>query len=153
MNRRDSVASDERAGWGWLRCVGRWGLAGKSTGLAVAVAVAWALASPVAWGLDHWAGLTASAAAAGLCFFGAQGALVWSWWFRGPKYLLLSSLGGMLPRMVVPLAGALVLQISVDPLAKAGVLLYLLYFYPITLSVETAMSLPAVLPPGGREGI
>ncbi len=51
-------------------------------------------------------------------------------------------MASMLPRMGVPLAGALMLQMSPGPLAEAGVMYYLLVFYPITLAIETLLSLP-----------
>ena len=99
---------------------------------------------PVAWVISGAEGVAAAVAGAFLCFSGGLLALVWNLAFSGPKLLVVRILGGMLPRMGVPLLGGLVLQITVEPLAEAGVLIYLLIFYPALLSLETWLSLSSL---------
>lgn len=100
--------------------------------------------APVAWVISGVEGVAAAIAGAFLCFSGGLLTLVWNAAFSGPKLLLVRILGGMLPRMGVPLMGGIVLQITVEPLAEAGVLIYLLVFYPALLSIETWLSLTSL---------
>ncbi len=104
--------------------------------------------APVAWVISGAEGVAAAVAGAFLCFSGGLLSLVWNVAFPGPKLLVVRILGGMLPRMGVPLIGGLVLQITVEPLAEAGVLIYLLVFYPALLSLETWLSLSSLDPSG-----
>ncbi|MHB8898150.1 MAG: hypothetical protein ACYC6Y_05345 [Thermoguttaceae bacterium] len=97
--------------------------------------------APIAWVIGGAEGVAAAAAGAFLCFSGGLLSLVWNLAFPGPKLLVVRILGGMLPRMGVPLMGGLVLQITVEPLAESGILIYLLVFYPALLSLETWLSL------------
>ncbi len=106
--------------------------------------------APVAWVISGAEGVAAAVAGAFLCFSGGLLSLVWNVAFPGPKLLVVRILGGMLPRMGVPLMGGLVLQITVEPLAEAGVLIYLLVFYPALLSLETWLSLSS-LDTSGRD--
>jgi len=99
---------------------------------------------PVAWVVSGMEGVAAAIAGAFLCFSGGLLSLVWNLAFPGPKLLVVRILGGMLPRMGVPLMGGLVLQITVEPLAEAGILIYLLVFYPALLSLETWLSLSSM---------
>lgn len=99
---------------------------------------------PVAWIISGAEGVAAAVAGAFLCFSGGLMSLVWNLAFPGPKLLVVRVLGGMLPRMGIPLMGGLVLQITVEPLAESGVLIYLLIFYPALLSLETWLSLTSV---------
>ncbi len=103
---------------------------------------------PVAWIISDAEGVAAAVAGAFLCFSGGLLSLVWNLAFPGPKLLIVRALGGMLPRMGVPLMGGLVLQIAVEPLAEAGVLIYLLVFYPALLALETWLSLVSEGPTG-----
>ena len=100
--------------------------------------------APVAWVISGVEGVAAAVAGAFLCFSGGLLVLVWNLAFPGPKLLIVRVLGGVLPRMGVPLMGGLVLQITVQPLAEAGVLLYLLFFYPALLSLETWLTLASL---------
>jgi hypothetical protein len=95
----------------------------------------------VAWVISGMEGVAAAISGAFLCFSGGLLTLVWNLAFPGRKLLIVRALGGMLPRMGVPLMGGLVLQIAVEPLAEAGILIYLLVFYPALLSLETWLSL------------
>lgn len=98
---------------------------------------------PIAWVISGPKGVAAATAGGFLCFSGGLMSLVWNMAFPGPKLLVVRTLGGMLPRMGVPLFGGLMLQIAVRPLAEAGILIYLLVFYPALLSIETYLSLAA----------
>ncbi len=86
--------------------------------------------------------VAAASLAAGLCLAGAMAALLAAHWLRDPKLVLQAVLCGMATRMVVPLATGLLIHLRGGPLADAGVLYYLLAFYPLTLGVETFLSLP-----------
>jgi hypothetical protein len=124
----------------------RWrsrGLAAQAAVLTVAVLAVYAVVAPVAAAISGLVGLAAAAVAAGLCLVGAGLALVASRRFRDPKNSLQGVLIGMLLRMGVPLFSALAIQVQGGSLAKAGVLIYLVVFYPVTLFVETALSLPS----------
>ena len=135
---------------GWLGRLQNQGLATQSALLGLAVLCVYLVVAPVAASLSGGAGLAAAAAAAGLCLLGAGSALVVTRPFRGPNYALFNLLIGMPLRMGLPLAVGLVLQWRGGLLAGAGVLYYLLVFYPIALGVETVLSLPtAERPPDG----
>ncbi len=62
--------------------------------------------------------------------------------FPGPNSAWQGMLAGMLPRMAIPLGFAIPLHIHGGPLAEAGLLVYLVVFYPVTLAAETALCLP-----------
>ena len=135
------------------RCIAAiraWGLAAQLLLLAAVVLAVYALVAPVAGGV---AGLAAAATAGALCWLGAAAALVVSRAFRDPKRVLYGVLYGMLLRMGVPLFAALALQLSVAALADAYLLVYFLVFYPVTLFVETMLSLPRADAPDGRRNV
>ena len=85
---------------------------------------------PIAWVISGPKGVAAATAGGFLCFSGGLMSLVWNMAFPGPKLLVVRTLGGMLPRMGVPLFGGLMLQIAVRPLAEAGHLDISFVFYP-----------------------
>ncbi|MHC4400417.1 MAG: hypothetical protein ACYTG0_12140 [Planctomycetota bacterium] len=126
----------------WLVGLRRHGLGVQSAVLAGAVVVVYAVVAPVAVALGGVVSLAAAAVAAGLCLAGAELALVACRLFRGPQGALYGFLVGMFLRMGVPLVVALLLQFQAQALAEAGLLLYLVVFYPVTLGLETALSLP-----------
>ncbi|MGD0899653.1 MAG: hypothetical protein ABR915_17620 [Thermoguttaceae bacterium] len=115
---------------------------GGLLGLAVAVVAAGVL--PVAGLVRGRAGLGAAALAAAICSVGAAGALVLSHLLRGPRLAIVSLLMGMAVRTGMPLVLAIAVQCWGGPLAEAGFLYYLLVFYPVTLGVETILSLPQI---------
>lgn len=125
-----------------LARVRRWGVIAQSALLLGIVLVACVIVTPVAGIVSGFAGVAAALVAAGLCLLGAGLALVACRLFRGPKRVLPAVLAGMLLRMGIPLASGLALQFEGGPLAEAGLLVYLVVFYPVTLFVETALSLP-----------
>ena len=61
-----------------------------------------------------------------------------------PPAAVYASLGllGMMVRMGIPLAAALIVYFSGGPLADAGFLYYLVVFYPVTLTAEIFLSRP-----------
>ena len=109
--------------------------------MAVAVLL-YALLTPIALFFGGVAGLWAAAAAAALCLGGAGIALVISYSLRSPARALYGMLLGTAARMAIPLGFGLAAHLHGGPLAEAGLLYYLLVFYPVTLGVETALSLP-----------
>lgn len=126
----------------WLSNLRTRGLALRAAVLGIVVLGSGATASPVAWWLGGAAGVTAAAAAAFLCLAGAILALVAGHLFRGPRHAWSALLAGMAARSGIPLVAALAIHLRGGPLAEAGLLYYLLVFYPITLTMETLLSLP-----------
>lgn len=136
MNRRVSI----------VQAVARWGVVSRIAALFAAVAAAYLAVAPIAWAIGNTTGLIASAVAAGLCLAGATLALLVTYFFRGSNLALQNLLLGMLLRMGVPLMLGLVLHTQVDQLAAGGMLYYLVGFYLVTLTVETVLTLPSLLP-------
>jgi len=128
------------------------GLLLQSAVLGLVVAVAYGLVAPVAGYLAGGGGLTAAAVAAAFCLGGASVALLMAHLFRGPNGALAGVLLGMAARMVIPLGGGYACHANGGPLAEAGLLYYLLVFYPITLALETWLSLPETKPAGEYSG-
>ena len=118
------------------------GLSVKTAVLVTAVLLTLSATAPVAL---HLGGVTALAAAgltSVLCFMGAAVALSAGHFLRGPKHVLAAMLIGMAARMGIPIGVGLAISLRGGPLAEAGLLHYLLVFYPVTLAVETCLSLP-----------
>jgi len=127
-------------------------LRGRSLGfqsavLGLAVLSACALAAPIAAWHRGSAGVITATVAAGLCWLGAQAALVLARPYRQPQGAWQGMLLGMLPRMGVPLAAGLVFQLRGGMLAQSGLLVYLVVFYPVALWAETILCLPACARP------
>jgi len=126
----------------WLSNLRKRGLALRAAVLGIVVLGSGATAGPVAWWLGGAAGVTAAAAAAFLCLAGAISALVAGHLFRGPRHAWNALLVGMVARSGIPLAAALAIYLRGGPLAEAGLLYYLLVFYPVALTTEIVLSLP-----------
>ena len=98
-------------------------------------------------GVIHWSGFTALAAAAlagMLCATGTGVAmLIIGDRYGEPRKAVIALWAGTIIRMGVPLTFGLALYFCVALLAEAGLMYYLLVFYPLTLAVGTALSLPA----------
>jgi hypothetical protein len=88
-------------------------------------------------------GFLAGLAAGGVCLLAAWMALYSSEPLRRPQQMLTLVIVGMMIRMGIPLIAALAIFYLGGPLADAGFLYYLIVFYPVTLTVETLLSLPA----------
>ncbi len=114
--------------------------------LGLTVALLFSVVGPIAWFLSGKPGLTAAAVAAGICLLSATLALIVSYALRRPAVALYGLLFGMALRMGIPLVFAGAVHLYGGGLAKAGVLYYLLVFYPLTLGIETVLSLPKVEP-------
>jgi hypothetical protein len=137
----------------WFSSLQRAGLGIQSAVLVGAMLLAYALVAPVAGSLNGAVGLAAAAVAAGLCLVGAGSALFVCRLFRGQRHALHAVWIGMLLRMGVPLFSALFLQFQAGPLAKAGLLIYLIVFYPVALWVETLLTLPSDERPSRDGGV
>ena len=126
----------------WFANLRNQSLPARGTFLGLIVLGMYALVAPVAGYWGGSAGLWAAATAAVLCLAGAGLALVISRALHKPKHALYAMLLGMAARMGVPLAFGLACHLRGGVLAEAGLLYYLLVFYPFTLGVETLLSLP-----------
>lgn len=126
----------------WFTSLRRRGFTAQSAVLLATVLAVYGLVAPVAGSVSGPVGLAVAAIAAGLCLLGAGLALAACRLFGRPEHALHALLAGMLLRMGVPLGFALALQVRGGPVAEAGLLVYLVVFYPVTLFVETALSLP-----------
>ena len=116
--------------------------------LALAVLAVFLATAPVAAWLDGWMAIFGATAAAGVCLFASGLALVISHLLRAPEKVLYGMLLGMTVRMGIPLGIGLGCQLRGGVLADSGMLYYLLVFYPVTLLVETILSLPVANAPG-----
>ncbi|OHB73081.1 MAG: hypothetical protein A2V70_19405 [Planctomycetes bacterium RBG_13_63_9] len=126
----------------WLARIQSRSLAARVGLLGIVSLGLYALAAPVGAFVTGPTGLWAATAAGTLCFAGAALALVASHLLRGPQRALIGLLVGMALRFVIPLGGGAACHYGGGSLAEAGILYYLLVFYPITLGVETVLSLP-----------
>jgi hypothetical protein len=127
-------------------------LAARAVFLGLFVAGFFALLAPlVAWWRGA-AGVGAAAVAAAACLAGAGTALLVSDRLPRAQHALVGLLLAMGARMGIPLALAAGCLVCGGALVEAGVLFYLLIFYPLTLGVETALSLapPAPRVPGSK---
>ena len=117
-----------------------------STRIAVLTAVdalALAISLPPAWLIGGNIAMLAATIAAAACLVGGVLALAMSGLFRDPSQAFAGVLLGMLAGMGVPLAVAVACHVGGGELSRAGVMFYLLIFFPITLTVKTALSLPS----------
>ena len=127
----------------WLATLRGRGVGTRTVVLVAVVLVVWGIVAVVAGALAGAMALAAASVAAALCLAGAVAALLSGHWLRDPKLMLHALLAGMATRMGIPLAAGLVIHLRGGLLSDAGVLYYLLLFYPVTLGVETFLSLPS----------
>ena len=112
--------------------------------LTAVEALALAISMPLAWLIGgHFAVLAATIAAAA-CLIGGVLALAISGLFRDPEQAFAGVLLGMGAGMGIPLAVALACHLGGGELSRAGVMFYLLIFFPVTLTVKTVLSLPKI---------
>lgn len=109
--------------------------------LTLVLAVVCAAAVGWRFAVGDRVGCAAVVVAAAGSWLGAACALVIAAWVRGPHAALAASLGGMLVRMAIPLAAALVAQRMDPSLAEAGVFGWTVLFYLVALATETLLSL------------
>jgi hypothetical protein len=126
----------------WLSNLRNRSVAVRAKLLAVALLAALGVTAPVAVHLGGIMALAAAAIAAMLCLAGAETALVLVDHLRTPSGALPALWLGMTVRMGLPLAAGLLIHLHNGPLAQAGLLWYVLWFYPIALTVGTILSLP-----------
>ncbi len=114
----------------------------KCTLLAAVAITTYVPTALVAYGIGGPPGVLAATAAAGLCLLGVIVPLAMPARMIGaaPVYEVIL---GMLVRMGIPLGGGLALHLSATALASAGVLYYLLVFYPVLLATHTWLCLRA----------
>jgi len=126
------------------------GTRGVARGTLVLIGVTLLVCLPAAV-LGYWlygrAGVWAALVAAGLCVAGSVLGLIVVTLLRGQQAFA-GVLAAMLPRMFVPLAGAVVIRQVGGPLYEAGALYFVIGFYLLTLAAETIW----LLPPGGFGG-
>jgi hypothetical protein len=120
-----------------------WSLPAKSSLLVLAIAILYGGVATLAWVAAGSVAPIAAAVAAGACVAGAIVALIIVHVCRSPQLALYGLLLGMAARMGLPLVVALAFWRHGGALAEAGLLYYLLIFYPITLGLETLLSLPS----------
>jgi hypothetical protein len=128
----------------WLENLRSRGLGRRALVLGLVTLAMYAVVAPVAGCLGGQAAIWAATVAAGLCLAGTGSALVASHFLRGTKRALCGMLVGTMLRMGIPLIFGLGCHLHGGFLAQAGLLYYLLVFYPVTLAVETVLSLPLV---------
>ncbi len=120
--------------------------------LCAVVVIACAVTVAVARLVSGEWGPVAACVAALTCWCGAASALGATMRLdRGDKRLV-GMLVGMALRMGIPLTMVLILHLVGGPLVQAGLLYYFLLFYPLTLAVETALSLPVAKSPHASAG-
>ncbi len=130
----------------WLLSLRSRGLGAKSAVLGLVVLAVYVPVAPFAALHRGLMGMAAAALGALFCWLGAECGLLICGLFQDPKLAAQGMLLGMLPRMAIPIGMGLAVQLLGGPLAEAGVLVYLVVFYPVTLSVETVLCLPANAP-------
>jgi hypothetical protein len=118
------------------------GIAARLGLLTATVAVLLLAVGGAAWAFQGPTGAIAAGLAAAVCLVGAGLALGASRWLAEPSQAVANVLVGMTLRMGMPLGIALAVHLHGGPLARGGLLYYLLVFYPVTLGIETALSLP-----------
>jgi len=119
-------------------------LAARSALLTLVVLGLYVLVAGIAWSLSGATGVAAAALAAACCWLGAAAALIVGGIAQQQGHILLALLLGIFLRVGIPLAVAAVFHFRGGSLAEAGLLYYFLVFYPLTLTVETTLSLPPV---------
>lgn len=127
----------------------RFGVGSDAGPVARCLAVAgWmaAVAAPVAgiaYLLFGTPGAIAALAAAALCLLGAMPPLLFAYWLRGPAFAMHQLGIGMFSRMALPLGLALVVRFQRPDLVAAGFLIYLVIFFCVGLTLDTAGLLAA----------
>jgi hypothetical protein len=134
-----------------LEAIRNLGIAARLGLLAATVAVLLLAVGGAAWAFQGPTGAIAATFAAAVCLAGAGLALGASRLLAHPSQAVANVLAGMMLRMGMPLGIALAVHLHGGPLARGGLLYYLLVFYPVTLGIETALSLPQCGSAAGRK--
>lgn len=136
----------------WLSKLQRQSIAVRAALLAGIVFVYGVVLCLFAWLLYGPFGAASGAVACALCLVGALMALFISHvcnTLPSPQAILIGAMLAMPVRIGIPLAVGLAIHLSGGALARAGFLYYLLLVYPLTLAIETVLSLPPTQPPSG----
>lgn len=126
----------------WLIRLRSQGLARRAIVLTAAMLLAFALAASVIAWRGRPPAIYAAGIAAVLSWAGAMFALVVAHVLRGPGLAFIALGAATVGRLGIPLLAGLIIHLQGGPLAEAGLLYYLLVFYPVALTVEIALSLP-----------
>jgi hypothetical protein len=127
----------------WLCNLRNRGVVLRATILGAVVVATLLATAPVAIRLGGSVALAAATIAALLCLAGAAAALLVVDRFRAPNSALAALWISMIIRTGGPFAVGLIVHLHGGPLAQAGLLCYLLVFYPIVLAVGTILALPS----------
>jgi len=122
------------------------GLWAQASALALGTLLVYLLVALLAAWLGGRDSVLAAAVAAFLCLVGAEMGLLFGYPFRKTVLLWQGSLLGMFPRVGVPFGFGAVCYLRGRTLAEAGLLYYLVGFYPVTLALEMALMLIANAP-------
>jgi len=122
------------------------GLWPQAAALALGALLAYAVVALLAAWLGGRDSVIASSVAAALCLMGAEGGLVACAPFRKTAFLWQGSLLGIFPRLGVPFGFGAIFYLRGRTLAEAGLLYYLVGFYPVILALETVILLLANAP-------
>ncbi len=125
----------------------RLGLVAQSMFIAAALAGAFLLLAPLAYGVSGLFGLKVALLAALLCWMGALFSLSISALIRGGVSVMNRLALGMTARAMVPLVLGVGLHMKHADLAGAGLIFYVLVFYMVTLAADTALLVSQVPQP------
>ena len=118
--------------------------------LAGVLALAYPVFAWIGYRRTGLAGVTAAAAAGGICFASAGLALLLAALVREPQQAVSALLGGMILRTGIPLVFGIVMKERGGTLADGEILAMVLPYYLLTLLTETLLSLKLV-PAGGKQ--
>jgi hypothetical protein len=125
----------------------RLGLVAQSLFVAAALAGALLLLAPLAYAISGPFGLQVELLAALLCWMGALFSLSISAFIRGGVSVMNRMVLGMTARAMMPLVLGVGLHMKDASLAGAGLIFYVLVFYMVTLTADTALLLSQVPQP------
>lgn len=115
--------------------------------LLLILAVAVLMALPVALNATGWEGVAAAGCAALLCFAAGVAVIVVTMFASSPENVAYLVVLGMLFRMGIPLVSCLAIYFRGGLLVDAGMVYYLLVFYPLALAFETWLDVVRLSPP------
>lgn len=110
--------------------------------LLLLLAAVCATVVPLAISLGGWMALAAAGLAAGLCFVGAAAGLLAGDWLRRSGQDFIALWLGAALRIIIPFTFGIPIHLHGGPLARAGLLWYLLLFYLVALATGTWLALP-----------
>lgn len=102
---------------------------------------------PVAANASGWQGCAASACAALLCFAAGVAVVLVTLFASSPEHVAYFVVLGMFFRMGIPLVACLAIYVRGGWLVEAGLVYYLLVYYPLALAAETWLDVVRLSPP------